>query len=138
LYVKCPDLKSLNLENTENVEISGFDFDDFELTATGRQDIKGDFTAKNLEVRLKNRTELILDGSADFMTVDLDDYTDLDAEEFEVRKAKIEGGNSRHDISLNIRDTFIYDLHHNTEYKLEGKPWIQNLDDVEEVITENN
>ncbi len=140
LYIKCPDLESLTLEDTDDVEISGFDFDDFELDARGRQEIKGDFTAKNLEVRLKNRTELILDGSADFMSVDLDDYTDLDAEEFEVRKAKIEGGSSRHDISLNVRDTFIYDLHHNTEYKLEGKPWIQNLDDVqeEEVLTENN
>lgn len=140
LYIKCPDLESLTLEDTDDVEISGFDFDDFELAATGRQEIKGDFTAKRLDVKLKNRTELILDGSADFMKVDLDDYTDLDAEEFKAIKAKIKGSHSRHDISLNVRDTFIYDLHHNAEYKLEGKPWTQNLDDVEEeeVLTENN
>ncbi len=140
LYIKCPDLKSLNLTDTDDVEISGFDFDDFELAASGRQDIKGDFTAKNLDVTLNNRTVLVLNGAADYMYVNLDDHTDLDAEEFKVIKAKIEGGHGRHDLSLNVRDTFLYDLHPNLEYKLEGKPWIQNLDDVqeEEVLTENN
>ena len=123
LYIKCPDLSSLTLYNTDDVSIRDFNFDDFELIAKGRQDVRGEFTAKNLTVDLKSRTKLILEGNCDTMEVSLDDYADLDSDQFKVRKLKLEAENQNHEISLNVTDSLIYDINRNGEFELEGKPW---------------
>ena len=130
LHIKCPDMTSLNLTRTEDVRIEGFNFNEFDLVANSRNDIRGEFTAKKLNVDLKNRTKLILEGSCDTMNVSLDDYADMDSDQFKVKKMKLEAKNRNHEISLNVMDTLVYKINPNGEFDLEGTPWTLDLNEV--------
>ena len=132
LYIKCPDLTSLNLTKTDDVSIEGFSFNEFDLVSNGRNDIRGEFTADKLTVDLKNRTKLILEGSCNTMNVSLDDYADLDSDQFKVKRLRLEAENRNHEISLNVKDTLVYKIDRHGEFDLEGTPWTLNLNDVED------
>src|SRR5690606_11994574 len=93
LYLKMPDLSRVDLENTDDVKITGFGLQKLQINAEGTQEVKFYGEVDSLTLNLENETTLDIKGKGSWLNASLTDKSGLNAEDFPVRNAvlKTEG-----------------------------------------------
>jgi hypothetical protein len=92
ISIIMPELKSLNSNNTDDVKIQGFTQSSMHIKHDGEDELHLVAKIDSLFLLQDNRSEITLKGSGNYLEAILDRYTDLDADQFSVKKAKMEMG----------------------------------------------
>ena len=127
--IKLPTLTSLNLSQTDDIRLSGFQEDKMTIKADGtsRADIKAFMDVKELEVDLNSRLELDIRGSGTKLIANLSDRAELDAERFAVKTAQV-ALKDRGNASLAVSDTLRQTIKDQGRIQIDGEPVVINFE----------
>ena len=90
VYVTMPQLASINVENTDDVRINGFEEKSMSIYNTGNFDIKAYVNVDTLTIKQEGRNELDIRGNGKFIKADLIGRAKLEAERFSVNNAIVD------------------------------------------------
>jgi energy-coupling factor transporter transmembrane protein EcfT len=130
LKIKMPSLLSLDLTNTDDTKLSGFDEQKMNISNKGNYDIKAIMDVDELTVHLDGNNELDLKGEGKRMNITLDDYSRIDADRYKVLVADI-SANRFHEMQLNVIDTIYHNVREKHKMKVEGGPVMVDRIDVQ-------
>lgn len=120
LYITLPHLKSVSLQQTDDVRIDGFDQEVMEITANGSFELKTDVQLQKLVLNLQHNNKTDLRGAYEYLEATLIENCKLDAENTHVSAAKL-------NLKKESRATFDY---------LENGPQVEK-DESSKVIINN-
>lgn len=123
LYITLPTLAEVDLENTDDAKLKGFNEKQMTIRNEGRNEIKAYLDVEDLQVKLNGRTELDIRGKGKKMKMYLDNRASIDAERFAVDIADIKA-NDRSKASLAVTDTLRQRLDEHSRVKVDGEPVI--------------
>jgi len=121
IYITMPSLTEVDLENTDDVKLSGFKEAKMTIRSESQSDIKAYVDVENLTVKLDGRNELDIRGKGKTIKAYLDNNATLDAERFAVDIADIKA-NERSKASLAVSDTLRQRLDGRSRVKVDGEP----------------
>jgi len=121
LKIKMPSLLSLDLTNTDDTKLSGFDEEKMNISNKGNYDIKAVMDVDELTIHLDGNNELDLKGEGKRMNITLDDYSRIDADRYKVLVADV-SANRFHEMQLNVIDTIYHNVRDKFKMKVEGGP----------------
>lgn len=122
LYIKMPALSIVDLENTDDVKISGFKEATMKISCNGNNEIKAYVDVENLSVNLEGTAKLTVRGNGNTLHTTLHERADLDAEFFTVKNSSLETTGVNHKIHLAVTDTLRRKLTGDVSIKVEGNP----------------
>ncbi|MCB0661094.1 MAG: DUF2807 domain-containing protein [Saprospiraceae bacterium] len=106
LYITCPDLEWIELENTDDVKISGFESEKLKMDVDSRFELKTyNLKVKDLSVHLKDRVKADFKGSAENFELELEDNSKFNSEFFTVKNAIINAKGNNLPIRLTVTET---------------------------------
>ena len=121
LYVTAPDLESVDVEETDDVKISGFDGKKLAVSGERSEEVKVFVSVDSLSVNFK-RTKSDIRGKGKFLKAKLDNAS-MDAEHFVADNAYITAEDTRK-IKVEVVDTLHKDLSRGSRISFEEDPKI--------------
>ena len=82
--IKLPDLKRIDLEDTGDIRLNGFEQNKMEISYSGRNDLKAFMNIDSIFIRQEGRNELDLTGKGKYMSLIMDDHAKMNAKKYEV------------------------------------------------------
>jgi len=119
LYVTAPDLESVDVEETDDVKITGFDGKQLAVSGERSHEVKVFVNVDSLSVNFK-RTKSDIRGKGKYLKAKLDNSS-MDAEHFVVDNAYVTANDSRR-IKLEVVDTLHKDLSGGSRISYEDDP----------------
>ncbi len=116
LYVTLPELNVLDLDETDDVKITGFSQPNLHLKCNGHHDVKAYINIDSLDLQQRGRSEIDLRGSGKYIKARLEDRSRLDAEHYPVNVAEVSTMNSSR-AALSVSDT-LRRVAHNGEHRI--------------------
>lgn len=123
LYLKMPDLSRVDLENTDDVKITGFGLQKLQINAGGTQEVKFYGEVDSLTLNLENETTLDIKGKGSWLNASLTDKSGLNAEDFPVRNAVLKTEGS-HRVRMSVSETLNQKITDKTRLKIDGEPTV--------------
>jgi hypothetical protein len=121
LYITMPSLTELDIEQTDDVKLTGFEESAMTIRSESRGDIKAYVNVENLKIKMDGRNELDIRGKGKNLSAYLVNNAKLDAERFSVRIADVKAKN-RSSLKLAVSDTLRQELAKHTKIKVDGEP----------------
>jgi hypothetical protein len=84
LYIKIPELLNLNSSSDQKHRIEGFNQDKMNILLTGGGDLNAYLDIKDLNITAEERPNINLTGVGETLFLDMDYYTEFNAENYEV------------------------------------------------------
>ena len=120
LNITMPSIESLDVEDTDLINLRGFKEDRLTIRHDGIEDIKAFVDVDSLIVKLAGRGDLDLNGSGKFLKVDIKNYTMLDAKRFPVQVADVATANGSH-AKVNVSKSILKNTKHGGRITMEGE-----------------
>ena len=89
LYIDMPYLEEVDLDNTDDVKITGFAQSSMTIKSESHDDLKAYINVDSLHLSMKGRTEFDIRGSGKYLKANLYDRSSLDSEHYTVEVANI-------------------------------------------------
>lgn len=139
LYIKIPELINLNSSSEQKHRIEGFNQDKMNILLTGGGDLNAYLDVKNLSITAEERPNINLTGVGESLFLDMDYYTEINAENYEVDVLKLKNKMGRAKVKVNKLIRSLTDI--SDRMKVYGDPEIKigkdNFkEDVEKAIQE--
>jgi hypothetical protein len=126
VYVKCPNLEWLEVENTNDVKISGFDGDEMKMDLEGDMEVKAyNLNVKNLYVSLKQKVQADFKGSAETLELEMDGQSNFNSEFFTVKNATINSKGYNKPVRLTVTDQLQRSGFDPERWDIKGEPEIE-------------
>ena len=122
-YITLPSLTEIDLENTDDLKLSGFNESQMTIRNEGRGDIKAYADITDLTVKLNGRNELDIRGKGKKLKAYLDNEAVLDGERFPLNIANIKA-DDRSKASLSVSDTLRQTTNGKSRVRVDGEPVI--------------
>lgn len=125
IFIKCPNLDWLELEDTDDVKISGFEADKMKMDAEGGFELKTyNLKIKDLSVHLKGRIKADFKGSAEKLELELEDNTSFNSEFFTAKTAHIIAKGNNLPIRLTVTEKLSADGNETDSWDIKGNPQV--------------
>ncbi len=121
INITLPELHSLNSKNTDDVKVQGFTQSLMRIKHDGRDELRVVAKIDSLFLLQDNRSEITLKGEGNYLDAKLDRYTDLDADRYSVKKAKLDIASSSR-AKVAVADSLWSYQHGNGRLEVDGDP----------------
>ena len=118
IYIDMPSLTGLEVHNTDDVEVKGFEEDKITMHIDIESELRARIKAEYLDLTATDDAAIQLKGGGEFLKVNLTDDAELDADRYLVQVAEVQGTN-RNEAKVNVRDTLFKQM---PDIKFEGEP----------------
>jgi len=122
LFVTAPDLSRVDLEETDDVNISGFDGNKLDIINEGRHEVKAFVDVDSLYLNFSHNKSDIR-GKGKYLKVKLDDGARLDAEHYIANNAFVKAERAGK-IKLEVLDTLRHNLLRGSKIDFDDQPKI--------------
>lgn len=84
IHIKMPNLYNLDLENTDDIRLIGFEQNKMRINYTGKNDLKAFINIDSIYINQNGRNELDISGKGKYMSLVMDNHSKMDAKNYEV------------------------------------------------------
>ncbi len=123
LYIDLPYLEELDLDQTDDVKISGFVQSSMRIKSESKDDLKAYINVDSLHLSMKDRTEFDIRGSGKYLKANLHNRSRLDCEHYTVDVATINTQNYSR-ASVSVVDTLYKNRQNDSRINYDDDPRI--------------